>query len=209
MRSCRVLHLAPAVALVCVCSSQAAELGRQQVGPGSGVTVEKAYRGSLTEAAPGVEACLNWSALKWDVGKSSNNDKIWSPEFALFYGISDTLDLRLVGRFYEATDQENLSTARIGVGSRAWFHTSSDWLPYAGLLINYYTIDIDGAKNEEGAFGLSCEIGAAYMMSENIALRLGLQAEATVMDGSARVNDGAEDVSIQGVGLSLGAEFVF
>lgn len=205
-----------------------AELGRYDLRGGGEVkrvettvlpTTNLASR-AFIEPGMGLDLGLGWSALSWDVGPRGYSDSVWSPEVSLFYGLDERFDIRATLKVFSADDEKDgvdggMDAVRIGIGMRAWFATQSDFVPYVSASLNHYLISMDEASGEEGMFGLSAEAGVAYAFNEWTAVRLGLQGEFTLMDGTAEVasSDGSgveeEDVSLSAVGFGIGVSVLF
>ena len=200
-------------------SAFAAQMGRQMVLPAEmesaprGVEVRKEYSGPKLATRPGVDLGLDWNAMHWKAS-DGHNDQAWSPQLGLTFGATDMFDLRLSGRYTALKDGESdLQAFRIGVGTRAWIPVGHDFAPYAGAALNYYILDgkENGTyfRNVRGGVGLSAEAGIAYLINEFFSVRLGLQAETTIISGKADVGQDSTDLSLQGVGFGVGLNLVF
>jgi len=194
-------------ALLLPTGARAADMGRMPVGDGT-PTVEN-HAGTVPGL--GIEAAVEWNAVQYKIGKDDNRDQTICPSLALSYNVNDALDLRLTGRWMSAQDETDLDSIRMGIGARFRFRMDSDFIPYVGVGLNYYTLSLEDASDEEGMLGLSLEAGVAWMANDYLSVRLGAQAETSLLDGEARPQGGgeAEDVSIQAIGLGLGVAMQF
>jgi len=205
------------VFLVSAVFVSAAEMGRESAVPqpvsSSSIEVRRNYAGPVTEGRLGLEPGFDWNLTHWNVG-DGHNDQGMAPDLAVFFGINDIFDIRLTGRYLSLKENEDkLDIWRFGLGSRAWIPVTKDFLPYAGLALNYYTFSgIEGGRsldNTRGAIGLSVEAGAAYLINEWVSIRAGIQGEVVVINGKADVGTEGEDVSLQGIGLNVGLAMNF
>ena len=194
-----------------------AEMGRQPVQQGtaigrtSPVDAQATYRDIMAEGAIGAEADLHWNSVSWDVGSQSYSAAAWTPQVALFYGINRFCDVRATAKFMSVDDDgAELSAVRAGVGPKFWFSTGTDFLPYASVLLNYYTFSSDDVDDVEGTFGLSGEAGIAYLASDSFLVRVGVTAETLLGDASATdILGQSADVSVSALGFGLGLTFLF
>ncbi len=188
--------------------ASAAEMGRVPVSSGSASTRETQYGQAV---GMGVEAAVEWNSAGTKIGSRNGTDQAICPALALFYNVSEALDLRLTTRWMSVRDEDTLETFRFGVGARYRFPVNSDFAPYVGAGLNYYALSLKDGSNEEGMLGVSGEAGVIWLVNEYVTIRLGAQAETSLMDGEAqREGDtGTKDVSLQAVGIGLGMAFVF
>jgi hypothetical protein len=182
--------------------------------PTAGATALKAYAGDFMAAGAGVNLGFNWNALSWKIGDHSYSDQAWAPQASLAYGVSDTFDIRATAKFSSGQDTvddaaSDISVSRFGVGTRAWFHTGADFIPFVGMSANYYALDVKEGSNPEGMFGLSGEAGIAYVMNEWVAVEASLHAETSLNDGSVLVGGETEGISLQSAGIGLGITVLF
>ena len=182
-----------------------------------GLETHKNYSGPITEGQVGAGGAVSWNAVRWKAN-NSHSDQVLSPEIALLFGVSETFDIRITGKYFALRDEGNkLDSWRIGLGSRAWLPVTKDLLPYVGLALNYYTVDGNEVVSDEthslndtrGAIGLGAEAGAAYLVNEWVSICAGVQAEASVVSGKATVAESDQDVSLQAIGLVVGVSVNF
>lgn len=190
-------------------ASSAAELGRQRAGagPASPPEISKAYRGGIAETGWGLEAALDWTSVDWDAADTSNRDDVFAPQVSLLYGASPNFDMRASVRYFTASDEDDLDVVRIGVGAKLWFGDHSEWVPYLGLLLNYYLLDSDVVDDVEGTIGVSAEAGVAYIVSDSVMVRIGFQGETLLQDAEGDAADdagGKADLDLTSLGLGLG-----
>jgi hypothetical protein len=211
MKLLSVAFSAHALALLCMVSNlPAAELGRKTIQPGSEV---KNYDDARIAGLPGLDVGWDITLLSWDIGARSFHDQAGSPSVALFYGVSESLDLRATLKYAEVEDEDSgmsshLSTLRLGFGARLW-GKSGLLYPYAGGLINYYFLDDDELGSVDGALGLSVEAGLAYLIQDAFMVRGGIQGEVSLLDGQATIGGKEEDVSIAGFSAGVGVILLF
>lgn len=214
------LHLAVSLLIAgCLASSAfAAELGRRPIkmtGPrgGSQPGVVIAYGDIMSEGSMGLELDLLWNSADWEVGSTNKyDDTPWGPRVSLFYGVSDSVDIRVCAKYLSLKDDTGeLDALRIGVGAKAWLSSESDFTPYLGLLINYYNF-VDGKVSNtdissiDGTFGGSLEAGVAYLLADTFLVRVGLQGETLFGDADAGP---AGDISFSALSFGVGATVLF
>jgi len=210
----------------------AAELGRRDVtvaAPApmtpSGIPIQKGYSdGFITDGGVGLEVGGSFNAVNWDLGGDSFSDEVWSPELALFYGINDTFDLRATFKWGTMEDIANenmpdeyagdMTFYRIGIGAKGWFNTDSDFIPFVGVGLNYYIVDVDEGSSASGMLGLSGSVGLAYAANEQVSVQLSLQGEISLSEGSVDLTqadgtDSEEDISFDAVGVGVAVSVVF
>jgi hypothetical protein len=129
-------------------------------------------------------------------------------------GPASQSDLRREREIFSGKDEDEDATSsvdlfRLGVGSRAWFRTGADFIPFAGASFNYYVLDVGDGNNPEGMFGVSAEAGVAYIMDEWVAIEVSLHGETSLNNGYVDIKDRNEDVSLHGVGLGIGVTVLF
>ena len=215
-----ILCLAAIAVLLPLRPLQAAELGRfpvndksgKDVPPGAGpVEIEHSYRGAISaDMGPGIDVGLGWNVMRWKVGGESYSDQVFTPQASVFYSMDRHFDFRLTGRYYQMKDDGfGIKAGRLGVGPRGWLGLGKDFFGYAGFLFNYYYFQCDEGSHEQGTIGLSGEVGVAFLLSDYVSLLAGVQAETTVVNGKVDINDQTENLSLSGVGLSLGVMISF
>jgi hypothetical protein len=207
------------VAVMSGAGAPAAEMGRQPIGERSGAAaaplpIQRHYGGVVSAHGPGVDLGVDWTLADWKVGGASADDTTWGLRGDFFYGLSDVFDLRLSGRYAPARNSgDRFDMLRIGLGTRASFGVGYDLFPYVGVCLGYWTFDgeSDGEKLSDvrGTIGIAGEAGLAYLVTEWLALRVGVDAEATVTDGKAEINGQEHDVSYRALGLGLAALILF
>ena len=191
-------------------SLSAAELGRRPVRMtpprgGSQPEIVTAYGKILSEGATGLELDLAWNTVDWDVGSTSYDDNVWTPQISFYYGVSDSMDVRLSAKILSLKDEaSDMDAIRVGIGIRGWLSAETDITPYIGLLVNYYSLDSDSIGDMEGTFGLSGEAGIAYLASDTLLIRAGIHGETFLDDAEGNVNGSDMDVSLTAVGVSIG-----
>ena len=216
--------IVPSVALLVASlpfAAGSAELGRHDMaGARTAPGVEKSYQAGFMEGGAGMEFGLNWNSVSWDVGRSYS-DQVWAPQASFFYGVSDMVDIRATVKVLSMSDEKEdqdqdgqpeksgVDVVRLGVGSKVWFNTGTDFFPFAGVALNYYLLNTDEGSGEEGMFGLSAEAGVAYMLNEWVSVQIGLQGETSVMDGNVEIKGESEDVSLNALGLGLALNVIF
>lgn len=199
---------------------QAAELGRFPVNDKSGkdvpagaapVEIEHTYRGAVSaDMGPGFDIGLGWNAMSWKAGDTSYRDQAFTPQASFFYTLGKHCDFRLTGRYYQMKDEGfGIKAGRLGVGPRGWLSLGKDFYGYAGALFNYYYFSCDDGSREQGTIGLSGEAGIAYLLSDYVSLLFGFQAETTVANAKVDLNDQTENLTMSGVGVSLGVMVTF
>jgi len=197
--------------------ASAAELGRRPLNQDAGSgrmghpQATETYQYVMAEGVVGVEVNLLWDAADFDVGPVSADDKVWSPEVGLFYGVSDRCDIRLCVKMMSLNDEgTDLDALRIGIGTKLWATTGSDFIPYLGVLVNYYDLDSDAARGVDGTFGLSGEAGVGYLMTDAFLVRVGISGETFFGDADATDTDGDPiDVSLSSIGFGIGVTYLF
>lgn len=201
-----------------VCAVHGAELGRQAV-ESSMVTRDYTVEESdwLSESV-GLDLGFDFGMFDWDVGVNSGDDRTFVPQLGVFYGVSDTMDIRATFRWFSVEQQLlvgdssgladiGLDIARIGAGCRWYFRQPNGFFPYAGTALNFYILEGDQVGSIDGAVGLSGEAGIAYVVDDFVVIRAGCQLELTVLDGETTLGGHDQDVSIGGFGLGLGVVF--
>lgn len=188
----------------------AAELGRKTIEPGSEL---KTYTDARIAELPGVELDWDMTMMNWDVGTHSFDDRAGSPSATLFYGVSESLDLRATLKYARVKDTDgelasDLSTLRLGFGARLWGQRGLLY-PYAGGLVNYYFLDDDELGSVDGALGLSVEAGIAYLIQDLFMVRAGIQGEVSLVDGQVTLGGREEDVSVSAFSVGVGAILLF
>jgi len=192
-----------------------AEMGYHEVQPAvsarqsAGASVN-AYADDFMSGNVGLGLNINWNALSWKIGNQSYNDRAWASQASLIYGMNEIFDIRASAKYFSGQDaKSDLNALRLGIGTRAWFHTGADFIPFAGASLNYYVFDVNEGSSPEGMFGLSAEAGVAYIMSEWVAIEAWLHGETALNSGSVSVSGKTEDVSLQSLGMGLGVTILF
>lgn len=196
------------VSLLSASDGFSAELGRRAVEIPT--PVQKAYQGILSEGNMGFEVDLTWNTADWDVGSESYHDKVWMPELSLYYGINDFMDVRLCSKYLSLKDDTiDLDIVRVGIGTKAWIPTKSDFTPYVDLLINYYNLGSDRINDIEGTFGISGGAGVSYLLTDTFLIRVGLHGEIFLTDAKGSVDGSDKNISFSALGIGLGATVLF
>ena len=214
MRRPRFTALILGLSLIAI-HAYSAELGRRPVssqapGVGSQITVETTYEDVMSGGLTGMELDFAWHSADWDVGSESYDDKTWTPQVSLFYGVNNFMDIRLAVKYLDLKDnKDDLDLVRLGIGAKAWLPTGSEFTPYIGLLINYYILDSSSVDVDEGTFGISGEAGVAYLMADWFLVRIGLQGETFLADAEATVENEDEDVKFSAFSFGLGVTVLF
>lgn len=196
--------------------AMSAEMGRKPLGGGAeggaGIETTKTYNDIFAEGIAGADLFLAWNNAQWkETGDGvSHSDKVWIPQVSLFYGMSKNLDIRLCGKWFSLQDDEaELDIVRVGFGVKFWGSTGTDFKPYVGALLNYYSLDSNAMDDEDGAFGLSGEAGVAYQVSDFLFISLGVQGETLLGKTKGDIAGESERLSFNALGLGLGAAVVF
>lgn len=202
----------------------------QKVMAGDGRQIEIKEPGAFVEPGPGIEVGGRFDLVKWDfssAGWSSDSlgyeDEAFCPQMAFFYGINDTFDIRATLKWTSVQGEEEYVTGdmdvyRFGVGSKGWFKTGTEFVPFAAVGLNYYLVDVD-IGDADDLYGLSCEGGVAYLINDRISVQVSIQMEKTLSDGSLHITendaiwmlsgDDRRDLALEavGVGLAMNAKF--
>ena len=199
-------------------TAYAADLGRTTLEP-SGNTIRTGigYRDLISEGMVGLDVNLMWNSPSVEGGDIDYDDQVWAPEIALFYGVGRGADIRFIGKILSVDSEDEddeIDIWRLGVGTRYWMAVESDFIPYFGASLNYYSLDAGELDNEDGSFGLAGEAGLAYLITESAAIRLGLQMETLLGDADAEYGSGdnageGTDISLSMFSFGLGLSLLF
>lgn len=208
------------LALVGFCVFCAALIARASTGAGAGkelapVAIKTTpalneYQDFDSEKRLTLEAEVDMTYVHWKIGGDSYSALAADPQVSLSYGLFDCFDIRLGMGYLSAKDGgDKFDALRLGLGSRAWIETDTDFVPYVGLMAYYYDLNTSGAGNLGGAFGINGEAGIAYLINSYFALRVTAHAETFLINGSGDYYDGKHDVSMYSFGVGLGAILMF
>ncbi len=204
-----------------ICSG--AELGRREIS----TPPETEFSALAYAGRGGLEIDLSWDGARWKIkGPESLAENAptktenysaggWNIGAAAFYCLDEIWDIRAAIKLYNLeNDDGETSLVRLGAGTRCRLNTGTNFEPYLSAIVGYY-LSIDAEEDErsvgsiDGDFGLGLKAGVAYLLSDNLDLRLGLHYEGLLGVSDAEVNGRDGEYGFHSFGFGLGLTCYF
>ena len=207
-----VHHLAVVISCFCIVSqSRSADLGRETIDQGN---VRQNFTETRIAGLAGIDAGVDINSVSWKVGSESYSDRSGSPNLSVYYGVTESLDIRGTVKYMSMKDGEDeeisdLSLFRLGFGGRVWWPWRDGFYPYVGPALNYYFIDDGVNGNADGAVGASIDAGISYLLENTVMFRIGVGYESTLVNGKVLKDGEKKNVSLSAAGLGAGVVVLF
>lgn len=215
MRSVSWVKVAAFTLLFVPFSVLGAELGRIDLTGGGRVSDPGVDRvtGPISTSRSGVELNLLWTSSRWKVEDEKFDGDSWGPELGFFFGVSEYLDLRFMGAYWEAKDESfKVKVGRVGLGGKFWVPTGGRVVPSVSLLFNYYLLKAEHPGIDldvDDHFGVSLKLGLDYLLSEFWTLGFGVNFNTLLGKTDIKIDGEKEDLSLNSIGFGIGIGYLF